>query len=159
MENRIVYFSGDATEPKTTGNVIIAHICNDLGAWGSGFVLDISAKWKAPEEAYRSWHRSGVNFALGEIQVVPVAENLSVANMIAQSGLRGPYNARPIRYGAVQSCLQKLAETALATEASIHLPRIGCGRAGGRWDHIEPILKHALIRLGIPVFVYDKEDL
>ena len=159
MENRIIYFSGDATAPKTTGNIIIAHICNDLGAWGSGFVLDISAKWKAPEEAYRNWHRSGDNFVLGEIQVVPVAENLSVANMIAQCGLKGADNPRPIRYGAVQSCLQKLAETALASGASIHLPRIGCGRAGGRWDHIEPILNHALIQRGIPVYVYDREAL
>jgi hypothetical protein len=37
--------------------------------------------------------------------------------------------------------------------ATIHMPRIGCGLAGGKWESVEP-----LIRIAIPtieVFVYD----
>ncbi len=37
MKPAIVYLKGDATQPKTEGNKIIAHICNDIGGWGKGF--------------------------------------------------------------------------------------------------------------------------
>src|ERR1700722_6016752 len=49
---------GDATSPQARGVKIIAHICNDLGNWGKGFVLAISARWPEPEKAYQQWHRS-----------------------------------------------------------------------------------------------------
>ena len=48
---------GDATSPQAKGPKIIAHICNDLGGWGKGFVLAISRRWPEPERAYRQWHR------------------------------------------------------------------------------------------------------
>ena len=35
--------------------MIIAHVCNDVGGWGSGFVVARSAKWSKPEAAYRRW--------------------------------------------------------------------------------------------------------
>ncbi|WP_253732040.1 hypothetical protein [Listeria monocytogenes] len=44
---QITYLKGDATNPMAKGNKIIAHICNDVGGWGKGFVLAISRKWKA----------------------------------------------------------------------------------------------------------------
>lgn len=37
--NAIHYVKGDATCPMTPGTKIIAHICNDRGGWGKGFVL------------------------------------------------------------------------------------------------------------------------
>jgi len=49
----ITYIKGDATNPQAKGTKIIIHICNNLGGWGKGFVLAISKRWKAPEEAYR----------------------------------------------------------------------------------------------------------
>ena len=42
----IHYVTGD-------GQKIIAHIVNDVGAWGRGFVLAISHKWPHVEMAYR----------------------------------------------------------------------------------------------------------
>lgn len=152
---KITYLTGDATYPQTPGQAIIAHICNDVGAWGSGFVLAVSARWKKPEECYRSWCRSEENFALGQTQLVPVDEGLFVMNMISQSGLIGPNNPRPLRYGSLQLCLEKLAAEAVNLGASVHMPRIGCGRAGGKWEDIEPLIAHALSDNGIPVFVYD----
>ena len=35
----IQYLTGDATAPTASGNKIIAHVCNDIGGWGKGFVL------------------------------------------------------------------------------------------------------------------------
>ncbi len=68
-----------------------------------------------------------------------------------KTGSQGP----PIRYEAVRSCLKSLAVEARRLEASVHMPRIGCGLAGGRWEEIEPIVAEELIAEGVEVTVYD----
>ena len=55
---KINYLKGDATAPSVRGNKIIAHVCNDLGGWGKGFVLEISKRWEEPEIQYRAWHKN-----------------------------------------------------------------------------------------------------
>jgi hypothetical protein len=83
---------GDATSPQAKGRKIIAHICNDLGGWGKGFVLTISKRWPEPERAYRHWHRdrAGNDFGLGATQLVQVRPDTWVANMLAQHGRGWP---------------------------------------------------------------------
>jgi O-acetyl-ADP-ribose deacetylase (regulator of RNase III) len=153
----IRYLKGDATQPQAKGNRVIAHICNDLGGWGKGFVVAVSKRWKEPEAAYRAWHkgRSKNDFGLGAIQLVSVEPYLWVANMVAQHGMKTGSQGPPIRYEAVRACLKALAVEAKRLEASVHMPRIGCGLAGGRWEEIEPILSEELIAKGVEVTVYD----
>jgi hypothetical protein len=38
-----------------------------------------------------------------------------------------------------------------------HMPRIGCGLAGGKWEMIEPLIQRILRSENIEVFVYDLE--
>ncbi|MEV0246356.1 macro domain-containing protein [Nocardia sp. NPDC050712] len=156
-KTEIAYETGDATTPRITGPAIIAHICNDLGRWGKGFVLAVSARWPQPERAYRDWHkqRDTNDFALGAVQFVPVAADLYVANMIGQHGLRSSTGSPPIRYDAVDQNLRTLADFASTSKASVHMPRIGCGLAGGSWDRIEPLIDSCLSSRGIAVVVYD----
>ena len=45
----IIYLKGDATSPQVKGYKVIAHICNNRGSWGAGFVMAISKKWSSPE--------------------------------------------------------------------------------------------------------------
>lgn len=151
----ITYLTGDATYPQTNSPAIIAHICNDVGAWGSGFVLSISSRWKKPEFEYRRWYRSGEHFKLGEVQLVSVGADIYVMNMLAQHGLIGRANPKPIRYNALRQCLTRLAEQAEKLSASVHMPRIGCGRAGGKWEDVAPHITNELSDKGISVFVYD----
>jgi O-acetyl-ADP-ribose deacetylase (regulator of RNase III) len=66
------YLIGDATAPSGRGPGVIAHVCNDSGGWGKGFVLAINRRWAEPEAAYRSWARSGQEFGLGMVQLVTV---------------------------------------------------------------------------------------
>ncbi|MFE6778494.1 macro domain-containing protein [Streptomyces sp. NPDC057702] len=148
---------GDATNPQAKGPKIIAHICNDLGGWGRGFVLAISRHWPEPEREYRRWHRERASndFALGAVRLVRVRPDLQVANMVAQHGMRRGSGGPPIRYDAVASCLHAVAEHAVAHEASVHMPRIGCGLAGGTWDRVEPIINETLSARDIAVTVYD----
>ena len=90
------YLRGDATNPMAKGNKIIAHVCNDIGGWGKGFVLAISRHWPEPEREFRAWYRTREGFALGEIQLVQVRQYLWVANMIGQRGIKkGSNGQRP----------------------------------------------------------------
>jgi len=156
MSIQIQYKKGDATAPSATGNKIIVHVCNDIGGWGKGFVLALSKRWKEPEQEYRGWFQSKEGFRLGEVQFVQVEDMLWVANLIGQHNTK-PDNAGipPIRYEAIGAGLQKVASFALLNKASVHMPRIGCGLAGGTWDKIEPLIQKELVSKGIETTVYD----
>lgn len=131
---KLHYLKGDATSPQAKGNKIIGHICNDLGSWGKGFVLAISKRWAEPEKAYRLWYRERAknNFALGAMQLIQVKPDVWVANMIGQRGMKIGSNGIPVRYGAINEALAKLQLSANQLNASVHMPRIGCGLAGGK---------------------------
>jgi O-acetyl-ADP-ribose deacetylase (regulator of RNase III) len=157
-ENRIIYTKGDATAPDFTGKKIIVHICNDIGGWGKGFVMAISKKWKEPEKQYRDWHTSMDGFKLGAVQFVQVETDLWIANLIGQHKLgKGENGVPPIRYEAVDEGLAKVAAEAIKLNASVHMPRIGCGLAGGKWEEIEPLIVNNLIEQGVETSVYDFE--
>lgn len=154
----ITYLKGDATSPQASGIKIIAHICNDIGGWGKGFVLAISKRWKDPEKAYREWHRNRAknDFELGAIQIVQVEPYIYVANMIGQRGTKvGRSTGVPVRYEAIEVCLEKLSEEAEMLGASVHMPRIGCGLSGGKWDRVEPLIEKTLLDNNIDVYIYD----
>ena len=147
--SKINYVIGDATAPQGEGNKIICHICNDMGARGAGFVLALSKKWRYPEDRYRAMP----HYELGTAMVLKVEDNIYVANMIGQHmthpNLKGE---PPIRYQAVAEALIKVNKIAKELNATLHMPRIGCGLAGGEWQMIEKILKAVV---SVDVTVYD----
>ncbi|MFE7188798.1 macro domain-containing protein [Kitasatospora sp. NPDC057541] len=156
----ITHVRGDATAPLGKGVKVIAHVCNDLGGWGKGFVLAVSQRWPEPEAAYRRWHRerAGNDFGLGAVQLVRVGTHLWVANMVGQRGIRtGRSSGPPVRYEAIDTALATLGGHALDLGASVHMPRIGCGLAGGRWESVEPLVTARLSGRGVPVTVYDRD--
>lgn len=155
----ITYTNGDATVPQVNDGIrLIIHICNDIGAWGRGFVLAISKKWSAPEMEYKNWAKENNEespFKLGQTQFVQVEPTIIIANMIAQKGLRKFAGERVVQYDALESCLNIVATKCLdlTSPISIHAPRIGTGLGGGNWNDIELILTRTL--KDIPVFIYD----
>lgn len=154
----IRYLRGDATNPVGSASEfkIIAHVCNDEGKWGKGFVLAVSKRWEAPELAYRAAFSVDSAPSLGEVQFVPVEPKLEVANLIGQHGIaRRGQRVPPIRYEAIRTGLSTIAMRAKEVGATVHMPRIGCGLAGGRWEDIEPIIEETLIGAGIATTVYD----
>ncbi|HEY5924461.1 MAG TPA: macro domain-containing protein [Kofleriaceae bacterium] len=154
----IQYVTGDATAPLGSGPRVLVHVCNDVGKWGKGFVLAISRRWKLPEQQFKAWYRgeTGRSFALGEVQFVEVERAFWVANLVGQRGLASKHRGEPaVRYEAVRGGLAKVRGHALAERASVHMPRIGCGLAGGRWNEIEPIIESELSMHGVDVNVYD----
>lgn len=157
--NEITYIKGDATCPQAKGIKIICHVCNDIGGWGKGFVLAVSRRWKQPEAEYRTWHAAGKRggFGLGAVQFVQVEPYIWVANMVGQRGIKRGNSGPPIRYEAVADCLKQVAVKAHELGASVHMPRIGCGLAGGEWSKIEPLIGEHLCEAGLAVTVYDFE--
>lgn len=151
----IKYITGDATAPVGNGIKVIVHICNDIGAWGAGFVLAISKKWKQPEEHYRALE----SYTLGDAHFIQVEPDIIVVNMIAQHGIgRDELGKAPIRYDALKKALEKVDEycwmNSADTPHSIHMPRIGCGLAGGHWELVSETIQMAV---ECPVTVYDFE--
>jgi len=153
--NLLTFSIGDATAPEAAGPKVIAHVCNNRGGWGKGFVNAISARWSRPEQDYRCWHREHTDFDLGAIRLVQVESDVWISNMIAQHGYRSSVNPQPIRYDALERCLMTLGDQAIRLQATVHMPRIGCGLAGGTWNEIEPIIQRTLLDRGILVTVYD----
>lgn len=121
---------------------MIAHLCNDAAAW------TFSCPWEEPERAFHSWAREGVwqgePFGLGGAQFVEVAAQLWMANLVAEKQA-----VPPLRYGALETCLDKLQGFARPRAASVHLPRLDCDN----WERVEALLRKMLS--GLEVFVYD----
>jgi len=159
----INYVIGDATLPsyEPGGNLIIAHICNNRGGWGAGFTTALSARWIQPEVSYRNWYRCwargmGYPFELGMLQIVPVHTQVRVANMIAQDGYASPEHPVAINYSSLGKCLAKLRRSSQIWDyAIVHMPRIGCGLAGGSWGHVSAWINESLVNHDVTVYVYD----
>jgi O-acetyl-ADP-ribose deacetylase (regulator of RNase III) len=167
----ITYLKGDATSPQAKGAKVIAHICNDIGKWGAGFVMAVSKKWPSTRADYLDWANRNVEYprgvergaklALGRVQYLQVKSDhlgqpdIIVANMIAQAGTKTGSKGPPIRYEALEKCLMDVAKNAKTWGASVHMPRIGTGLAQGSWQVIEPIILKVLA--DTPVYVYDYE--
>lgn len=157
----IVYTVGDATVPNEQGQKIIVHCCNDIGVWGAGFVLALGSRYPKAKTAYLEWFDLGQHLdasgppVLGAVQLVRVADDTQVVNLIGQRGVGGGKSNPPIRYEAIRAGLKKVASLALKFEASVHMPRMGSGLAGGSWNAIEQIVEDELSAYGISVVVYD----
>ena len=151
------YVIGDATEPIGDGPKIIVHVCNDIGGWGRGFVVALSKRWPDPEQRYRAWYRGEMKaeFALGEVQFVQVADDIWVANLIGQRDVRVVAGVPPVRYEAIRAGLKRVVSEAHRMAASVHMPRIGCGLAGGKWDEVGKLVEEELSSQGVTVTVYD----
>ena len=61
----------------------------------------------------------------------------------------------PIRYEAIRIGLRRIKEFAVMLDGGVHMPRTGCGLAGGTWDKIEPLVQEVLVENNISTTVYD----
>lgn len=125
-------------------DVVVAHVCNDIGKWGAGFVLAVNKFSLLPKKNYLKWFNdkeiNGVEFSRGNVDFVQCNKNVVVANMIAMNGIAGFGNPYPLDYDSLEKCLQVLNN--YAKEKRIIMPKIGSGLARGNWNKIYNILKN-----------------
>jgi O-acetyl-ADP-ribose deacetylase (regulator of RNase III) len=150
----ITYITGDATAPDGDGPRTIAHVCNDIGKWEKGFVMAISRRWKEPAQQFKEWYDDGDDFELGRVQFVEVGPQLWVANLIGQRGITKADGVPPVRYEAIRQGMAHIAKFATKNNAAVHMPRIGCGLAGGKWQEIAKIIDDELVDKSVGVTVY-----
>lgn len=157
------YVNGNVLDLPSEGQKFLCHCCNDIGVMGAGVALTISKKWPQVKQDYVKWYKDKVwkekPFALGQYQLVVVdrKKEIVVVNLIGQEGI-GFRNGPPIRYEAIKQGFEDLSRSILAgcfPNASVHMPRIGCGLAGGEWEKIETIIQETFCVAGVPVTVYD----
>ena len=87
---------------------------------------------------YRFWIKYNKP-KLGDIQIinVDIDKNIFIVNMIGQKNIYYKNGIPPIRYQAVRKCLQNLVKEMVFigftnSNSSIHMPKLGCGLAGGK---------------------------
>ena len=151
----IKYIEGDVTCPISLGPNIIVQVVNDIGAYGAGVSGSIAKKWNTVELQYRQWSNGKISkpdFKLGEVLFVRCTEYIEVANMVAQRGIRNRDNPIPLSYKSLGECLEKVGDRARACGAYVHMPKIGCGLAGGEWAEVVQYVRGCLG--GIHTYVY-----
>ncbi|RYE91151.1 MAG: Appr-1-p processing protein [Myxococcales bacterium] len=146
------FLVGDVTRPAGQGPKLLVHLCNDVGSWGQALDRSLDVRWSEPRTRYQTWHREGL--ALGETQFVQVEPDITIVNLIGKHDVGPIGGVAPVRYEAIRAGLARVREAALEHSASVHMPRIGCGLAGGSWERIRPIVHEELCVHGIHVTVY-----
>jgi O-acetyl-ADP-ribose deacetylase (regulator of RNase III) len=140
----IDYLFGDVIDPPYEGTRIVAFVTNDVTPnWGGGVARQIAVRKPHVQVAFRkAANEHAETLALGKAIFIRANDTLYYAALIAQHGL-GTKDSPRIHYGALEHALKRLARRAADIGASVHMPRIGTGTAGGSWDVIgEMVEKH-----------------
>ena len=147
------FVRGDATKPRRRPAIIAQVVNNRARTWGGrGFAVAVRRRWPSVHDDFRNWAAHGLQ--LGDVRLTHAAESVLVASMVAQSGY-GPSKHPRIRYAALRMALGTVTQAALGTNATMHIPRIGTGEAGGTWTIIEELVRDECTLRGVPVTVYD----
>lgn len=143
--SKITYHIGDvfkAIKDFKNKDIIVPHVCNDIGTWGAGFVIPLAEHFPRAKNSYLS----KIDYKLGHVDFVPIHQEkannkISICNMIAQLGTVSEVNSKPIKYWALAKCLKFINVINSLENAEIHTCAFGTGLAGGDWKVIAELLK------------------
>jgi O-acetyl-ADP-ribose deacetylase (regulator of RNase III) len=156
IEDSLHVVKGDATEPYGAEQKFLLQVVNDQAmVWGGGFAKQARKKWPQAQADFAKWSCGRRNLKLGNIHSVKVRADLTLVSLVAQHGFGKATSGPRLRYGALFSALERVAEDAKAQSATVHMPRIGAGEAGGNWNVIEGIVRETLVSRGIEITIYD----
>lgn len=147
---------GNALQPRGPGKKVLAHVVpNTTVVWGGrGFASALRQKFPETWQAFLNDTRNANrNPKLGDVFLVSVSDEVTVAHMVAQQGI-GPSKTQRLRYAALSECLQTVSEHAKRTGASVHMPRVGTGHGGAHWPVVRELIAEELVDKGIKTTVY-----
>ncbi len=111
---------GDASCPQALSQqMIVAHICSDIGLIGSNFSEKISKKWPEARERFLS-HPD--RRKLGSVILSEASERILIAHMVSQRGIRSKTNPHPVSVLHLRTCLEATRRLAETIHATIHIP-------------------------------------
>ena len=149
---------GNALKPRGNLPYLLAHVVNDKArSWGAGFGKQVALNYPKLAERFRVAMESSNRPRLGDIFAAQVDDNLTVVQMVAQSGY-GESDRPRVRYASLQDCLRKLRDLASQKKASVHMPPIGTGYGGGAWSLIRELIEQELVARGVNVTVYQLHE-
>lgn len=152
----IRFLRGDASEPFGAEPKLLLQIVNDQAiVWGGGFAKHAGKKWPKAQADFRTWAYGRRNLKLGNIHSVPIRDDLTLVSLVCQRGFGAATSGPRLRYGSLFAALEKVADLTKEQGATVHMPRIGTGDAGGSWNLIEGIIRESLVSKGIKVMIYD----
>jgi len=151
----ITYKKGDLFQAlpqlvgKTFAPIIVPHIVNNEGLWGSGFVIPVGKHFPKAKQKYAL----ASSLPLGDNQWTEVRDNLFIVNMIAQTS---PADEKPIKYAALVKCMEDIARNGKApnVKCKIYAPKFGSARAKGNWDFIEELIEEIWAEYSVTVFEF-----
>ena len=167
---KINYVVGNAIEPIGDSNKLVVHCCNALGFMGAGIAAAIRQKWPHVYKDYSKFCKKSEDYPsclLGEVQFVKAEDGIVIANIIGQNDcgptIIGDVSIPPVDYRALEVGFAKIKKSIIegqrkspdAKVVTIHMPRIGCGLAGGEWGFIELILDSVFGNTNWEITVYD----
>jgi O-acetyl-ADP-ribose deacetylase (regulator of RNase III) len=148
--------NGDALQPHGTGPKLIAHVIPNVKTiWGgNGFAAQVRRRFPEAWVTFKELTAANVGqLPLGSILTSDLFDSVTIAHMIAQRGI-GPSPSPRLRYAALASCLAQVRSKALQIGASVHMPRIGTGHGGAKWELVKEIISTELVEKGISTTVY-----
>lgn len=135
--------------------VIVPHVCNNIDLFGAGFAAQVANNYPEVKANYHMLGKSFLKNNLGHAQIIKVYEEpkyrhkLYFVNMIAQNGIKGPNNIRPLNYAALTKSMVQVSSFIRTNtgflnkseQIEIHAPKFGSGLAGGNWHFISDLIE------------------
>ena len=148
------FVKGDVTQPGSRNVDLVVHCVNGAYKMGSGVALALMERWPVVRKIYMAQD----SLELGSVHFVNVQKETWVANLVGQPDVRSTALPVPLDYSALRAGMDEVARWSTKVEdlgwtVSLHLPRIGCGLAGGDWNTVALILNDKL--KNFPVTIYD----
>lgn len=158
-EPNLTFVTADLLTDIGEGPIIFAHVVSDSVRGWSRFGVAGSLGKAFPDfaGAYRAWTLSdSAHLTLGNVHFVErviQGRSVTVASIVAQAGFGRASHDR-LQYDALDTAFQKICQEAKKQSATVHVPRLGAGQAGGRWDRVEDLLLADLTRHEVQVVVH-----
>lgn len=158
-EPNLSFVTGDLLDVDGDAPVVFAHVVSDAMRGWARFGVAGALGRAFPDFAgvYRSWTLAHPDhLQLGSMHYVSRdvgGRPTGVASLVVQSGF-GRGSTDRLHYDALDTALKQLRVEATRADAVVHVPRLGAGRAGGRWDRVEELLSANLVQEGVPVVVH-----
>ena len=154
----LAFIKGDLTTIKKG---IICHQVNCQGKMGAGLAKALSDKYTIIKKRYLQCYlqqKENPILLLKTCQIVPVKEELFIANCFAQLYYGRNKNYRYTDYDALKNALSQAVDFAKTKDLPIYVPKyIGCRLANGNWNIVLNILKMLSEEINYPIIVVEKE--
>jgi O-acetyl-ADP-ribose deacetylase (regulator of RNase III) len=123
---------------------VICQQVNLQGVMGKGLALDIRTAYPVVYRRYKAALKKGLS--LGDVVMVPITNELWVANIVGQEKIKGFGKPQcQTDYGAVRLGLEYIRLWQEFTESEIYIPYgMGCRLGGGQWEIVSKIIEEEL---------------